>query len=217
MSYSYMFSIRFWCFNDSFYLKQHSTLTLYGKSIAEHIGISEYDLDILTHYTLDYLNDYNDSLDLEMKINGVNREVYTDDEKAHMVDVKNLYLSVMKIFYIAIIVTIFTVFKIVTRKISFSQLFYGYKKVLFGTLFIVAILGTWILMDFDGFWTSFHHLFFMGNDLWLLDLRKDVLIMIVPPQFFNNLVIRIVLTFVIALIALYAILHILSKKELKND
>ena len=79
------------------------------------------------------------------------------------------------------------------------------------TVFL-AVVGSWILIDFDSFWTFFHHIFFAGNDLWLLDLRKDVLIMIVPPDFFNHLVITIVITFIILLVIAYIILSYLSRK-----
>lgn len=42
--------VHFWSFNESFYRSEHSKIKLYGKSIAEHIGISEDDLDELTHF-----------------------------------------------------------------------------------------------------------------------------------------------------------------------
>ncbi|MBR3264704.1 MAG: TIGR01906 family membrane protein [Erysipelotrichaceae bacterium] len=194
--FSLLLSIHFWSFNEKFYKSEHSKLTLYGKSIAEHIGITDDDLDELTHFTLSYLNDPDASLDKQMNIKGEMREVFTDDEKAHMVDVRYLNLIANKLLVISFVICVVLIALIVIRGLSFSELFTVYKKVLIYVAVFIAAVSIWIIIDFDSFWTFFHHIFFAGNDLWLLDLRKDVLIMIVPPEFFNHLVIMIVLSFV---------------------
>ncbi len=208
---SLILSIHFWSFNESFYRSEHSKLTLYGKSIAEHIGISESDLDELTHFTLSYLNDPKASLDIQMSVNGQMREIFTDDEKLHMIDVRNLNLAANYIGIFCLFTTVFAIVHAVNKK-QLSLLFDSYKKVLIYAAAVLAVLGVWILIDFDSFWTMFHHVFFPSNDLWLLDLRKDILIMIVPPEFFNHLVITIVVTFIVLLAAAYFILRAVSRK-----
>lgn len=208
---SLILSIHFWSFNESFYRSEHSKLTLYGKSIAEHIGISESDLDKLTHFTLSYLNDPKASLDIQMSVNGQMREIFTDDEKLHMIDVRNLNLAANYIGIFCLFTTVFAIVHAVKKK-QLSLLFDSYKKVLIYAAAVLAVLGVWILIDFDSFWTMFHHVFFPSNDLWLLDLRKDILIMIVPPEFFNHLVITIVVTFIVLLAAAYFILRAVSRK-----
>ena len=102
---------------------------------------------------------------------------------------------------------------IVIRGLSFSELFTVYKKVLIYVAVFIAAVRIWIIIDFDSFWTFFHHIFFAGNDLWLLDLRKDVLIMIVPPEFFNHLVIMIVLSFVGLICASFGALYLLKGRS----
>ena len=92
------------------------------------------------------------------------------------------------------------------------HLFHAYKKVLGYVLLVIGALVVWIVIDFDSFWTMFHHLFFPGNDLWLLDLRKDILIMIVPPEFFNHLVLMIVSTFLFIIISSYLLLKKISER-----
>ncbi len=84
-------------------------------------------------------------------------------------------------------------------------------------MIFIGCLGAWILIDFDGFWTYFHHVFFPGNDLWLLDLRSDILIMIVPPEFFNHLVVTIVITFVSLILLFGLFLYFMNKKESADD
>ena len=208
---SLILSIHFWSFNESFYRSEHSKLTLYGKSIAEHIGISESDLDELTHFTLSYLNDPKASLDIQMSVNGQMREIFTDDEKLHMIDVRNLNLAANYIGIFCLFTTVFAIVHAVKKK-QLPLLFDSYKKVLIYAAAILAVLGVWILIDFDSFWTMFHHVFFPSNDLWLLDLRKDILIMIVPPEFFNHLVITIVVTFIAILALAYFALRFVTKK-----
>ena len=79
-------TVHFWAFNESFYRSEHRKLKLYGTPLAEYIGISDEKLDELTSFTLAYLNDKDATLDLQMEVKGEMREVYTDDEKLHMVD-----------------------------------------------------------------------------------------------------------------------------------
>ena len=152
-----------------------------------------------------------------MNVNGKQREIFTDDEKAHMVDVRNLNLAANYLLFDSIVV--FTAFMIlyIFRKYPFSQLYLSYKKIISYLMIFIGCLGAWILIDFDGFWTYFHHVFFPGNDLWLLDLRSDILIMIVPPEFFNHLVVTIVITFVSLILLFGLFLYFMNKKESADD
>ncbi|MBR2787691.1 MAG: TIGR01906 family membrane protein [Erysipelotrichaceae bacterium] len=200
-----LFSIHFWCFNESFYRSEHSKLKLYGKGIAEYIGISEEDLDELTSFTLDYLNDPKADLNIQMNVKGEKREIFTDDEKAHMVDVQRLNLAANVLLVISGLISIAGIVFCLIRKKMYN-LFHAYRKTLAYVMTLIGVLVVWIVIDFDSFWTMFHHLFFPGNDLWLLDLRSDILIMIVPPEFFNHLVLMIVSTFIFIIIASYLLL-----------
>ena len=208
--FSLLLSVHFWSFNESFYRSEHSKLKLYGRSIAEHIGITEDDLDKLTSFTLHYLNDPDASLDIQMKVNGVEREIFTDDEKLHMVDVRNLNLAANVILIVTGILCVSCIIYFVVTK-RFDALFLSYKKTLLYAAIFFGILICWIVIDFDSFWTMFHHLFFPSNELWLLDLRKDILIMIVPPEFFNHLVLTIVATFISLVVCMYLLLSFLYK------
>ena len=209
--------VHFCSFDKNFYHKEHQNIMLFGKHINEHIGISNDDLDELTSFTLDYLNDPSASLDKTMNIKGVNREVYTDDEKAHMVDVRKLNLSSIYIGVISFVVFIICLVIYYCTKGNTYYLFVNYRKTLIYALIIFGIIGFWIIVDFDSFWTTFHRIFFASNELWLLDLRSDVLIMIVPPEFFDHLVSKIVIVFVLIIILFGGILYLISRKKIKND
>ena len=79
-------------------------------------------------------------------------------------------------------------------------------------LAILLALGIAIYTNFDAFWTTFHHIFFR-NDLWLLNLRTDILIMIVPPDFFNHLCIRIFFIYMACILFFFILFSVLAKKE----
>jgi integral membrane protein (TIGR01906 family) len=49
--------------------------------------------------------------------------------------------------------------------------------------------------NFTLYWDYFHYIFF-DNDLWQLDPRTDVLIQMVPEEFFYDLVVRIIFYFI---------------------
>ena len=206
-------SIHFWCFHEPFYASEHRSLTLYGKIICDHIGITEEELDELTHFTLHYLNDRNASLDKQMTIKGQLREVFTEDEKLHMIDVRNLNLIANRLLIVSGIVFAATLVYLLIKGYPLQELFIAYKKVLLIVLAFFLVLGAWVFIDFDSFWTMFHHVFFPGNDLWILDLRKDILIMIVPPEFFFHLVTRIFFTFIGSLLLAYLLLFICRSKN----
>ena len=215
--FSLLGSIHFWCFNESFYKSEHDKLILYGKHISEYIGISDEDLQKLTHFTLAYLNDPKATLDIQMEVKGKTREIFTDDEKAHMVDVQKLNLTANYLLIGSGVVFAISMILYIVKKYSFSELFLSYKRVLLYVLVFVGCIGMWILIDFDSFWTFFHHVFFSQNDLWLLDLRKDVLIMIVPPEFFFHLVTAILLTFIGILLAYNIALYVIDRIVREND
>ena len=214
---AFLATVHFCCFDENFYTKEHNNIMLYGKHINEHIGISNEELKELTHFTLNYLNDSNASLDLQMNISGRQREVFTLDEKAHMVDVRSLNLASVYICVGSFIIfSLFIIYYLVSKK-SIFYLFKNYKNSLLYSLGIFSILGMWILIDFDSFWTLFHRIFFSGNELWILNLKKDILIMIVPPEFFNHLVIRIVIIFICIIVLFGIMLYLLNRKKSTND
>lgn len=74
-----------------------------------------------------------------------------------------------------------------TRKIS-SYLF------LLGILFLGFLV--YIMLNFESSFITFHHIFF-DNDLWILDPSKDLLIQIMPIEFFIESVRRIIILFFI--------------------
>lgn len=198
--------IDFWCFNKAFYQNEYKTL-----NTAEDIGMSQEDLNKTTDVLLDYLKDYDKTLDINVNVLGINREVFNDKEKAHMIDVRNLYQNVLKVRTIGIIIYVIT-FVLLCFNSGLKEIKKQYLKALIVFLFIFGLIGIFCLIDFDGFWLNFHYLFFPQNDLWLLDPRTDILIMMVPSKFFFDLCISIVLSILITLVGYYFIIKLLDKR-----
>lgn len=193
-------------FDRSFYEKEYALLETY-----DYIGISEADLLETTDVLLSYMEGDRKDMVVYATINGHEREVFNEREKLHMVDVVEL------IFYADafkwIVVSSYLV-------MTFIYLSYGHYQevgksnlIAVGLLFVLlGVIGGYILVDFDSFWTTFHLIFF-DNDLWLLNPYTDVMIQMFPLQFFYDIVTQIVIISVVA-IALFAGVSIyLCRKE----
>jgi len=87
-------------------------------------------------------------------------------------------------------------------------------SIVFGV--ILAFVAVYAIVDFYGFWTQFHQLFFR-NDLWLLDPNTDNLILMVPEPFFFALVFRIVGGFSLSLILINVLAYFGQKKGDKYE
>lgn len=203
---AFLSCIDFWCFSSSFYQNEYHKL-----NNAEIIGISQHDLNKVTDVVLGYLRNEYSSLDFKCKINGNEREVFNDKEKAHMVDVKNLYQDLLKLRLVFFIFYLLSFVYICFRN-KIKYLFTYYKKSLLIFVSIIGFIFLFCLIDFDGFWTTFHHFFFSNNDLWLLDPTSDILIMMVPEQFFYDLCMTIIFSFILFILAFFFIFKYISRK-----
>ncbi len=82
-----------------------------------------------------------------------------------------------------------------------------------GILFTGLVL--WALADFDGFFTAFHRVAFT-NDGWLLDTRTDLLIRLMPEDFFVALGARLLLWTAAATLAAGTAAWAVRKKAAKK-
>ena len=198
IAFTFLSCVNYWSFNKAFYKNEYKKL-----GVAEYIGISEEDLNKTTDILFSYIKGENDSLDIECKINGMTRAVFNDKEKTHMIDVKNLYDGAIIVRNVSFAIFILSFIYIGRRK----ELFIGYKYSLSLVGLIIAFLLLFCLIDFEGFWLGFHHLFFPFNDLYILDPRYDVLVMMLPERFFFDLCILIVMSTSVMLVGLYFVLR----------
>lgn len=185
-------SIEMFAFDPEFYKSEYAKL-----DTAESIGMSESDLTMVTNNLLNYTAGSRETLDMQVQINGQQTEVFKQHEKDHMVDVKALYLSARDVRTVCLIgaAVLIALAFVLSGKKALSNLCSSFLRVSGAFLVVVAAIGIYAATDFSGFWVTFHHVFFTNN-LWQLDPRTDVLIMMVPEQFFSDLVTRIIIRFV---------------------
>jgi len=183
--------IQFAAFDHDFYDKEYQEL-----NTADTIGMSQQDLKYSTEQLLSYLNGNRDDIIFSAKIKGEVQQVFDIREIEHMKDVRKLFFAGISLRNTLVVVAfvLLALVWLMVRKKTVKYLAWGY--LVGGLLFIVllTIVGFAVSRDFNGFWNSMHMLIF-DNKLWLLDPEKDVLIQMVPEEFFFDMVERIISIF----------------------
>lgn len=199
--------VNFFCFQKSFYQREYQKL-----DTAEQIGMSGADLQAATDALLDYLRGRREDLHVQATIGGQQREVFNQREILHMVDVRTLYLWAMRIGNgLLILAAAFYLWAWIGGRDKAAVLG-GYLQGNYILLGLIAALGIYAALDFNSFWTGFHKIFFT-NDLWLLDPRTDILIQMVPEQFFFDLVMRIVVSAAVIIAVLMVAAHLAKRRQ----
>ena len=197
------------CFSHSFYAYEYEK-----NDQAEVIGMSDEDLLKSTDALLDYLKGKREDISVSAEVNGIEREVFTERESLHMVDVRKLYDNAMLAKNIAGTVSLLLFLLIVTvwKKDRYAILEDGFENGLFMIGSCVVCILIWAVADFNNFWLDFHYLFF-DNDLFLLDPASSIMINMFPESFFFDLVLLIIVSFVLVCLICYFTLRKFVRKE----
>lgn len=160
----------------------------------------------VTEEMMAYLRGDREDLVVWTTVNGEKQEFFNDREKAHMVDVQNLFLGGLTLRFSAIIVLVISLSGLIFTKGNWKRILpKSFLTGLGAFLVISGGLGVLCASDFNKYFFLFHEIFF-DNDLWLLDPATDLMIRMLPEGFFFDMVIRIGSIF----IGMLAILLILS-------
>lgn len=188
--------------------------------VAQKMNLSQKQVNEATTVALLYTKGLTNNLEYNVKIEDQVYDVYSTQDKEHMIDVKNLYTGVYRVLVIsAVVLMISSVILFIKRKkinkFSSTLLF---NKLSLYTLIAVGFLALFAWVNFDQFWTMFHKVFFT-NDLWLMNPRKDALVNLFPANLFMDLVFKIIFRFIFIFglvnIAAYAYRHITIRKRQK--
>lgn len=172
----------------------------------------------VTKEMMAYLRGNREDLVVDTLVGGEEREFFNDREKAHMVDVQNLFIGGLWIRRIAVVILAVVVGILVGIKANWKKIlpksFLISLSVLIG---IVAGGGVLVMSDFNKHFTQFHHIFF-DNDLWLLDPETDLLIRMLPEGFFLDMVVRIGVIFLLmmATVVIISIISIYNQRNKNN-
>lgn len=205
----FLTSIELVAFDLSFYKTEYEKL-----NVAQSTGMADGELMRVTEELLKYLRDERADLNINATIDGESRPVFNEREIAHMVDVKVLFLGGVNLRIISIVgfVASLLLLYFLAKKSLWGYLARSFLWI-FGVILIFGIvLSILMYRDFTPVWDQFHYIFFT-NDLWQLNPETDILIRMVPEQFFFDTVQRILFIFGAAMIALFIPSFIVVKKQ----
>lgn len=206
----------------SFQLVLYADLRFYEKEYAKYnvleaVNMEMKDVLYVTDEMMDYLIDKREDLVVVTTVGGEEREFFNDREKAHMADVKNLFMGGLMIRRIALALTVISIAIAVISKQNFKLIIpraFEIGTAIFGVL--VLIFGILAYNNFSELFVQFHLLFF-DNDLWILNPATDLMINILPEGFFFDTVKAIVLVFITLLVLMLGISIFADMKFRKNN
>lgn len=185
--------------NRSFYEKQYEK-----NNVLTSVGMEMDDLMLVTDYMLDYLQGKHDVLTVPTTMWGEERDFFNDRERAHMEDVQRLNQNAVTVMWCCVaacavcLIALAGSFILPRRRPEHAFLTVLCRCIITGTGLFILLVGVGaaiVSTDFDHYWRIFHRIFFT-NDLWLLDPKTDMLINIVPLNFFIALVTKCAVLFI---------------------
>ncbi len=201
-------SLQLFAFSMPFYKYEYNKL-----DVARSINISPDSLLSVTSHMLDYLRGKEENLNIRVVVGGQEREFFNEREIAHMVDVKDLFIIGIKARN-TLVGLLFATFILLALLNNKKIVFAVYRNVLSGFIIAVAALTVIVSINFDRAFRIFHKIFFT-NDLWILDPNTDLLINIVPLNFFIDIATYILAVFTFLILGALAISWFCLKKIAK--
>lgn len=184
-------------FNTSHYIKAYYKYDILGVT-----GKSIYELNAITIDLIDYLKGKAGDEILQPNFN--------EREILHMRDVQILFKYGFILKYIAIILSLAIIIFFAIKNETNILGKYIFKG-LFINWILIGLLGIMVYFDFDKYFTYFHEIFFT-NDLWLLDPETDLLIQMLPEEFFSSMATKIGLFFLGFVATIQGIGYVATKK-----
>ena len=210
-------------FITSFEIAAYGDYSWYEKEYLKYGVLDELEMEIsdvldVTEEMMAYLRGNREDLVVHTIVDGEEREFFNDREKAHMVDVQELFIGGLWIRRIAVVLLILSIIFLIKTKADLKRMLPNSFLAATGSVLLLTIVaGAVFMSDFSKYFTIFHEIFF-DNDLWLLDPRTDLLIRMLPEEFFLDMVARIGVIFFVAifLLLIISIVMLVKSKNKKN-
>lgn len=160
----------------------------------------------VTDEMMAYLRGTRPDLVVETVIDGKPAEFFNAREKAHMADVRRLFLAAFSLRTAAACIALaaLALLAVLRYRCRLAALARAYLFSCACIALLSLILALMAAADFTKYFTIFHEIFF-DNDLWLLDARTDNLINLLPEGFFIDTALRILLYFLGSVLSLAAV------------
>ncbi len=135
-----------------------------------------------------YLDGKTEAVQVTNPESGQMKNAFSDKENAHLVDVRGVENSLKIIRWagggLVIGMLAWLYFKNKAQVASFlADAVRGFALSALFLLFIATVLAIWGAVNFDGLFVTFHKLIFTNN-LWLLNPNIDLLMALMPLDFF---------------------------------
>lgn len=207
----------------SFEIGAYSDFGWYEKEYIKYDVLTDLEMEMpdvmeVTKEMMAYLRGNRENLVVDTIVDGEEQEFFNDREKAHMVDVQNLFIGGLWLRRGALFVLAAAILVLVWTKADWKRILPKSFLIGMGTFIgVTAGAGLLFMSDFNKYFTLFHEIFF-NNDLWLLDPRTDLLIRMLPEGFFLDMVVRIGITFLLllAILLVISIVMLMRQKDKKN-
>lgn len=174
-------------------------------------GLTMDQLMSVSRETLDYLKDRREDLVIYAELDGETVQVFKGREIEHMVDVKDLFMTGYTIRNIAgIIALLSAIYLWLKSKKSVLQSIRTGSLLFFA---IIAVIGFFAALDFNKAFTIFHEVLFT-NDLWLLNPETDIMIQMLPLDFFMGIGLKIGVMYMIYLVLSVVVTSLLIRKKI---
>ena len=153
---------------------------------------------------------------MKAEINGEIVEVFGEREKLHMLDVKKLFMGgfyLRNVLLAFVFLSLFILYAMDEQKMKKPG-----KAILSSgfTLIVISLaLVAMVFTDFQKYFIIFHKIFFR-NELWILYPETDVLIQMLPIEFFVSIVKRTVYIFIAQYVIMMGIVYVLMKRPKKS-
>lgn len=179
-------------------------------SVSNTTELSEQELLSISGEIVKYLQGERDDFEITLEDR---EELFGEREKLHMEDVRVLFDRgiIVKNLFMALSIFAFLCILYMDRREAGNALIFSFCF----TLAVIVVLGAFIALDFEKTFTTFHLILF-DNDLWLLDPRTDLLINMLPLDFFYKMAYRILVLFGIEVFAVLG-LGLLSRRLFKSS
>lgn len=143
-------------------------------SISERSGKSEQELDEINKDLIGYLKDGKSQRMLKH---------FSNNECLHMVDVYELFNLARSSLIVCLVLYIVMIGKVVFKPDKYRIYTGRFVLTIFALFSLIAISA---YLNWNKTFTIFHKILF-SNDLWLMDPSKDLMIKILPAEFFINM------------------------------
>ena len=197
----------------------------YAKYDTPSYVTGEMSLDDAVHVTedmLEYCIGRLDTLDdTEATIDGVTAPFFTEREKEHLSDCRDIFQALIRARMLALMIGAVLIIYIYVhrgKRDTLKIVSRGYLHALYAVMAITIAIVVMAIWNFNFVFTEFHHIFF-DNDLWILNPKEDNLVNIMQEVVFADAAKTIAAIWVATCLVLagFALHFIRSKRPYTQD